>query len=55
MPIIVNELEVVAPPSNSEETPLESSPTDKGTILNPHDLYWIKRKLTERQIRLATR
>lgn len=55
MSVIVNEIEVVAPPPNPEENQPPDSEVGPGPTLTAHDLYWIKRKLAERQTRLAAR
>ena len=55
MPVIVNEIEVIAPPPKSGASQQEDPPQREKTNLTPHELYWIKRKISERRTRLAAR
>jgi hypothetical protein len=55
MPVIVNEIEVIAPPAQSEENQQEAPPQTEKTNLTPHELYWLKRKISERRTRLVAR
>lgn len=54
MNIVVNELEVVAPPPSPAEnrTKPENRPTPGVT---PRDLYWVTRQQVERQLRSQAR
>jgi len=55
MTIIVNEIEVIAPPPGREEifnaVPGNLSPAGP----TPRDIYWVKRKLIERHLRSQAR
>jgi hypothetical protein len=55
MPIIINEIEVIAPPPTREEVrnnePVNLPPAGP----TPRDLYWVTRKLIERQLRSHAR
>ncbi len=52
MPIAINEVEVIAPPSDREGI-LNTAPDDLPPAdLTPRDIYWVTRKLIERQMRL---
>ena len=55
MPVIVNEIEVNAPPPAAEEPQPETPLQSKTVSLTPQKLYGIKRKLLERRIRLVAR
>ncbi|HEY9818631.1 MAG TPA: hypothetical protein V6D20_22900 [Candidatus Obscuribacterales bacterium] len=55
MPIIINDMEVIAPPPSPGEVhstePVNLPPPGP----TPRDLYWVTRKLMERQMRLYAR
>lgn len=55
MPVIINEVEVIAPPPTRQE--LRSAPpeTIKPPGPTPRDIYWVTRKLLERRVRLQAR
>jgi hypothetical protein len=55
MPIIINEVSVIAPPTPTETTPIAEEGNTKPPGPTPRDLYWTVRKLMERQIRLYAR
>jgi hypothetical protein len=54
MNIVINELEVVAPPPGPQanQTPPENRPP---VGVTPRDLYWVTRKQVERQLRSQAR
>lgn len=54
MNIVINELEVVAPPPSPQQarTAPENRPP---TGVTPRDLYWVTRKQVERQLRSQAR
>jgi len=55
MPIIINDIEVIAPPPNptgqGKVEPVNRPP--KGPT--PQDIYWVNRKLLTRQLRVHAR
>jgi hypothetical protein len=55
MPVIINEVEVISPPPSRAETvttqPVNLPPAGP----TPRDVYWVTRKLLERQARLHAR
>lgn len=55
MPIIINEVEVIAPPPTREEIRNNAEVNLPPAGPTPRDLYWVTRKLMERQIRLQAR
>lgn len=55
MPVIINELEVIAPPPNKDKTLNDSAMNIKPPGPTPEDLYWATRKLLERKVRLQAR
>lgn len=55
MPVIINELEVIAPPPNRDDVKDESAQNIKPPGPTPEDIYWATRKLTERRLRLSAR
>ncbi len=55
MSIIINEVEVIAPPPSRQDqrqTAPENLPTVGPT---PRDIYWVNRQLTSRKLRLQAR
>ena len=55
MPIIINEVAVIAPPLHQEVATTGEVLNTKPPGPTPRDLYWTVRKLMERQIRLQAR
>lgn len=55
MPVIINEVEVIAPPPGREELRHASPETTKPVGPTPRDIYWAVRKLLERRLRLEAR
>ncbi|MFQ6027667.1 MAG: hypothetical protein ACE5Q6_09265 [Dehalococcoidia bacterium] len=55
MPIIINEVEVIAPPPDREAVRDESPENIKAPGPTPHDIFWTMRRLIERQVRLQAR
>jgi hypothetical protein len=55
MPIVINEVSVIAPPTPTETASRTEEVNAKPPGPTPRDLYWTVRKLTERQIRLYAR
>ena len=55
MPVIINEIEVIAPPPSRSEVK-ETAPANlPPTGPTPRDIYWVNRKLMARQMRVAAR
>ncbi|MEX1020444.1 MAG: hypothetical protein WDZ49_12345 [Litorilinea sp.] len=55
MPVIVNEVEVIAPPPTQSDQKEKSTENMKPPGPTPNDIYWVTRKLLERRVRLLAR
>ncbi|MBM0740395.1 hypothetical protein JOY44_01975 [Phormidium sp. CLA17] len=55
MPIIINEIEVIAPPPSRAESRNTESVNLSPAGPTPRDIYWVTRKLMERQLRSQSR
>ena len=55
MPVIINELEVIAAPAKPTNINTEGPNSVKPIGPSPQDVYWAMRKLSERRIRLEAR
>lgn len=55
MPIIINEIEVIAAPPTREEVRTREPVNLPPAGPTPRDLYWVTRKLIERQLRSHAR
>ena len=54
MNVVINELEVVAPPPPTKE--MRTAPENRPPLgVTPRDLYWVTRKQIERQVRSQAR
>lgn len=52
MPVIINEVEVIAPPPSAAEGPRTTPENSRPPGPTPLDIYWTTRKIMERQARL---
>jgi hypothetical protein len=55
MPVIINEVEVIAPPPSATEGRPTSPEANQTPGPTPLDIYWTVRKVMERQMRLHAR
>jgi len=56
MPVIINELDVIAPPQQpADQQPQTQAAPVKAAGPTPRDVYWVTRKLLERRLRLQAR
>ncbi len=55
MPVIINEIEVIAPPPSREQQRDTNVTNMKPPGPTPADIYWVTRRLIERRLRLAAR
>ena len=55
MPIIINDVKVIAPPPSRQEQRHTDPANLPPTGPTPRDIYWVTRKLMERQLRSHAR
>lgn len=55
MPVIINEVEVIAPPPRPETVQQRNPEQVPPAGPTPHDIYRVTRKLMERRLRLQAR